>query len=270
MKNLKFLFLALFIISCSNDDSSEKNSESESLITEINANIYNVGLSSESKITFEYDSNQRIIKKNGGWIDMIPIIGFGNFFTTQLHTSFTYNSNKITIENFSTYPDLTIEKDTRIITLNSSNKIETKEIPNLSNSLFSKKLNYIYNDNKLVKIITTFPNRPFDPTEFANYILSYVESFYYDSKGNLTKSEYFEQRNGVNKGQKIIRLFTDYDSSKNPFQKLQIVDEFFYRSLSNNNFKKNTVSKYSDDILNFESNSIWEFMYDQNGKIIIK
>lgn len=270
MKRLQFLFLALFIISCSNEDSPEKNSESESLITEINANIYNSALSSELKFTFDYDSNQRLILKNGGFISISLSTGFNNIFTNKVHTSFTYNGNQINIENFSTYSDLSIQKETRIVTLNSSNKIETKEIPNLSNSFLSKKLNYTYTGNKLIKIVTTYPNMPYDATDPDDYILSYTEFFYYDSKGNLTKTEYFEQQNGINKGQKIIQTFEDYDSSENPCQKLQLLDEFFYRSLSSNNFRKYTQSKYSDDVLVFENTSTWNFTYDQNGKIIIK
>ncbi|WP_286967160.1 hypothetical protein [Flavobacterium sp. UBA4854] len=270
MKFAKFLFIAFFVISCSNEDSTENNSENKSLVTELNANVFNSGLASSSKFTFEYDSNQRLTKKSGGYIPRSTSTGLGDFFTSEVYTSFTYNNNSVVIENFSNHPDFTIAKDTRILTLNASNQIETKEIPNLLNTYNSKKQNFTYSQNKLVKIVTTYPNMPYDATDPADYILSYTENFYYDAKGNLTKSEYFEQHNGVNKGEKTIRTFEDYDSSENPCKDLQFVDEFFYRSLSKNNFKKYTISQYNNNVLSLESTSTWTFIYDSNGQLIIK
>jgi hypothetical protein len=236
------------------------------------ANIDNIGnpRPTSLKYAFEYDSNQRLTKKVGGYLALSLSSGYGSYFTNEVHTSLTYKNNNVIIENYSTLPDLSIPKDTRIVTLNALNKIETKEIPDLLQKTRSKKEFYTYNQNKLVKIVTTLPNMPYDATLSWDYILSYVEYFYYDSKDNLIKTEYFEQRNRINKGQKIIRIFEDYDSSENPCKKLQLLDEFFYRSLSNNNFRKYTKIKYSNDILADESTSTWEFNYDANGQIISK
>ncbi|MFB9079489.1 hypothetical protein ACFFLS_06350 [Flavobacterium procerum] len=270
MKLFKVLFIALITTSCSSEDSTEINFENKSPVTEINPYIYDSGLSNGLKMAFEYDSNKRLIKKNGGFVAPIPIIGFGGFYSNDVYTILTYNGKNITIENFSNSPDFSIPKDTRILTLNASNKIETREIPNLSYNYQSKKQTFTYSENKLVKIVTTFPNRHYDATDPTHYILTNVEQFYYDLNGNLTKAEYLEQHNGIDKGEKIIRTFEDYDKAENPLQDFQLLDEFFYRSLSKNNFRKYSESQYRNDDLIYTSIVIWTFNYELNGKIIIK
>ncbi|MDR6761817.1 hypothetical protein J2Y38_002026 [Flavobacterium sp. 2755] len=274
IKLLKFLFLALFITSCSNDDAPVNNPDNESLITEIDPYLFLsrfLPIYGEAmKFTLEYDSNQRLTKKNGGFIDASTSTGFNKMFSNEVYTSFTYANNTVTIENFSTSPIFTVQKETKLITLNSLNQIVTKEIPNTFNARLSKKQNFTYNGNKLVQIVTTYPNIPFDASDPDDYIWSYVENFYYDANGNLTKAEYLEQQNGVNKGKKIIRTFEDYDHSTNPFKKLQLLDDTFYRSLSKNNYRKYTENQYSDDVLSFESTTTWGFNYDSNGQMIFK
>jgi len=270
MKLAKFLFIALLLISCSNDDSlSENNTKTSILIKEINANTYNSSVSNGLKTTFEYDSKQRLTKKTGGYIYMSASTGYSGFYTNEVYTSLTYQNNTVVIENFSTSPTFTVPKETKIVTLNSSNQIQTKEVPSLVSTYKLKKLIYTYSQNRIVKIITTFPNIPYNAADPNDYILTYEENFDYDSNGNLTKSEYFEQHNGVNKGEKIIRTFEDYDNSENPFKKLQLLDDFFYRSISKNNFRKVTVLQYMNDELSSRNTSTWTFSYDTKGQIII-
>ena len=63
MKLLKFLFLALFIISCSNDDAPVNNPDNESLLKQISSDLfYSDFVPNLDGMTFilEYDSNQRL------------------------------------------------------------------------------------------------------------------------------------------------------------------------------------------------------------------
>ncbi|WP_136668319.1 hypothetical protein [Flavobacterium sp. H122] len=272
MKNLiKFAFLGLFITSCSTTDDNDPNHFDEPLTTKMFPYIiyHSLSPSSEnnSKLNFEYDTNKRLTKQIGGIISVSEAIGFSHVFTTQFYTLLTYNSNKVTVEELSS-GEISPQKNTRYFTLNTKNQIITKEIPNTKNYLY-KKLTFKYLDNKLSEIETTLPNMPYDPTDPWDYILTYSEKFYYDSNGNLTKTEYFEKRNGVNKGVKIIRTFEDYDNSTNPFKRLQLLDDFFYRSLSKNNFRKYTEVHYNNDEITSESTKTWGFNYDLDGKIII-
>lgn len=274
MKLLKFLFLALFITSCSNDDAPVNNPDNESLLKEINPDLFysdfvpvNPGV---MKFTLEYDSNQRLTKKNGGFLPVPTSTGYGRVYTKDVYTSFVYSNNTVTIEDFSTSPDFEVGKNTKLITLNSANQIIAKEIPNTSSPYLAKKQIFAYSENKLVKITTTYPNVPYDASDPNDYIRSYAENFYYDANGNLTKTEYLELHNGITKGEKIIRTFEDYDNSTNPFKKLQLLEECFYRSLSKNNYRKYTESKYYDAALSYESSRTWVFTYESNGQIIIK
>jgi len=271
MKLLKFLFIGFFIISCSNEDKPNNPDNNERLISEINANLFvpdNLPVQQGSKFTFEYDINQRLTKKKGGFLAIAAASVFSQIFSNEVYTSLIYANNNVTVENFYTSADLTVPKDTKLFHLNSLNQIETKEIPNLLSNYLSKKQLFRYSENKLVEIITSYPNMPYDATEPTDYIWTFVENFYYDSNDNLTKTEYFEQQNGVNKGQKIVRTFEDYDNSVNPCKRFQLLDEFFYRSLSKNNFRKYTEVQYNDGVKS-ESKTIWTFRYDSNGQIIV-
>lgn len=111
---------------------------------------------------------------------------------------------------------------------------------------------------------------PFDSTDPNDYILTYLEKFYFDTNGNLTKAEYFEQRNGINNGEKIIRTFENYDNSYNPFKRLKLLDEFFFLSLSKNNYRKYSEIHYQNETVISTTNRNWSYSYDVNGQIIIK
>lgn len=273
MKNIiKILFLILFTTSCSKDDNIEEPIVNDPLITKLNVNVFNPGAlyydPAETKFNFEYDENKRLTKKIGGFLSVSGATGFSGFFTEKIFTSLTYSNNNVTVENFSSSTDFTVPKNSKYFTLNVLNQIETKEIPSTNNYLFKKQF-YKYSNGKLTEIKTTFPNMPYDPNDPNDYVWTYLENFYYDQNGNLTKTEYFEQQNGINKGESILRTFEDYDSSINPCKRFYLLDDFFYRSLSKNNYRKYTEIHYNNDILSSTSYTIWTFNYDSNGQIII-
>lgn len=274
MKHLiKFLFIGFFIISCSRtEDSPENNVVNEPLITKMNANVFFPGSKPnnqvESKFNFEYDSDQRLTKKNGGFLPVSGSTGFSSSFTDKIYTSLIYTGLNVTVENFSSSPDFNVQKNTKYFTLNSLNQIVGKEAPP-NHKYWLKKQTFSYLDNRLTEIKTTLPNWPPDPTNPNDYLLTYLEKFYYDTNGNLTKSEYFELQNGINIGEKVIRTFENYDNSTNPCKRLQLLDEFFYRSLSKNNYRKYTEINYYNEVLGSTSTTSWTFNYDTNGQIII-
>ncbi|WP_333850999.1 hypothetical protein [Epilithonimonas sp.] len=269
MKNIFALFFISFILfSCSRDDESTTISEEEyPLVTKLNVGLSN-GYNSDNNFYFEYDNNNRLIKKNGGFLQLSGGTGFNDFFTDKLFTSLVYNNNKVTVENFSSSDEFNPQKETKYYFLNNNSQIIQKEIPFIYNHYQDKKQSFKYSNNQLIEINTTLPNMPYYPPD--DYIETYLEKFYYDSKGNLTKSEYFEQRDGVNKGIKIIRTFGDYDNSLNPFKRFYLLDEYFYRAISKNNYRKYTEIKYNE-IGQITSNieQTWTFNYDSDGKIII-
>jgi hypothetical protein len=270
---IKFLFIGIFITSCSgNEDSSENNVVNEPLITKMNTNVFNPGSlpynQAELIFSFEYNTDLRLTKKIGGFLTVSGSSGYSGLFTDKIYTSLIYTGQNVTVENFSSSLDFTVPLNTKYFTLNYLNQIDKKEIPN-SNNYWLKKQTFNYLNNKLIEIKTTLPNMPYDPTDPNDYLLTYLEKFYYDTNGNLTKSEYFEQHNEINKGEKVIRTFENYDNSYNPCKRLQLLDEYFYRSLSKNNYRKYTERHYNNDVLGLANDTSWAFNYDTNGQIII-
>lgn len=267
-KNLKsiitILLCGLVLISCSkNEDNPIMD---EPLITKINTNVFFPGLTLNNQaFNFEYDTNQKLTKKIGGLSSLPASTGFSEVFSDQIYTSLSYSNNRVTVENYSSSTDFTTPKDTKHFTLNSSNQITTKEIPN-RNNYWTKQQNFNYVNNKLSEIKTTLPNLPYDAN---TYQLTYLETFHYDQNKNLIRTEYVEQQNGISKGEKVVRIFEDYDNAINNTKRLQLLDEFFYRSLSKNNFRKYIESHYYDNVLYSTVTTKWAFSYDSKGQIII-
>jgi len=276
-KIFSLFFLSIILISCSRDSDDEIIDNNEPLITKMGLILYPGSFpgsdGTEMSFSFQYNNDKQLIKKIGGFRSISSSVGFGNYFTDKIYTSLIYNNNHVTIENFSSSPDFSILKNSKYFVLDNNKRIKQKDIPstnNYSNYLDERQF-FIYNNNKqLTEINTVLPNMPYDPSEPYDYIRTYLEKFYYDSNGNLTKTEYFEQKNGVNKGIKIIRTFEDYDNSYNPWKRLYLLDEYFYRSLSKNNFRKYTIIRYEENgEISLNSQQSWAFNYDSSGNIII-
>lgn len=147
--------------------------------------------------------------------------------------------------------------------------IAEKEVPDRFSSYRYKKEFYYYKNGLLDEIKTTFPNALYDPTDPNDYIETYSERFYYDATGNLTRTEYFELHSGFKTENKRIRQFENYDNSGNPFKRFTLLDEYFYRSLSKNNFRSYREEVYRFDELISRKTQEWTFNYDANGQIII-
>ena len=260
------------IISCSKTDVNPENPVvSDPIVTKINGVFYPT--SSQDKqaahvIDFEYNTAQKLTKKIGGLLPIPTSSGFSAIFTDKIYTSLTYINNNVTVEDFSSSPDFAVTKNTKLFIINSLDQIMIKEIPNSSNYGLMKQT-FTYVNNKLSEIKTSRPNKPYNPSDPNDYLLTYLEKFYFDTNGNLTKSAYVEQRNGINKGLKIIRTFEDYDNATNPSKRLFLLDDYFYRSLSKNNFRKYTEVQYYDGVLGATSSYTWTFSYNTNGQIII-
>lgn len=274
-KRMKHLFTILIagicLASCSSNEDNPENNNTDPLIKQMKLDVsypaFSSNNSSAVNFNFEYDNSQRLIKKVGGYLPLPASTGFDGYFTDKVYTSLIYTNNKVTVENFYDSDANAVAKNTIYYILNSSNLIEEKQVPNVIEAKFKKQL-YKYSNGKLVEIVTSFPNMPYDPNDVTDYILTFSEKFYYDAKDNLTKAEYLELHNGENSGRKVVRTFEDYDASYNPFKRLQLLEEYFYRSLSKNNFRKYTeTTYYSEDVSKKEG--AWTFTYDVQGNIII-
>ncbi|WP_433829088.1 hypothetical protein [Flavobacterium anhuiense] len=265
MKQLLAILIIVFsFASCDSEDQEVDNSP---LTTTINIDVTypKRSILSEWEINFkfEYDNNGRLIKKNGGYGLFPADFLYNAYFNDQMYTTLTYVDNKVTVQDFSEDP---IAQPKIFYVVNGVNRIEEKEKPNLRDSQFSEKLFYKYSGDKLIEIVTVFPYRT-----SSKYVLTYSEKFYYDRNNNLIKTESEELHNGVYEGIKTVRTFEDYDTSLNPFKRLNLLEEYFYRSLSKNNFRKYTEERFDMYLGNLSSRSLtWTFQYNNTGTIIIR
>lgn len=267
---LTFLTLGILLFSCSNNEEEIDNGQDNAPLI-IKMSPY--GLNSENQsglyTYFEYDNAKRLTKKTGGFVQLSTTTGYSGFYSNEMYTSLIYKNNTVTIENFSTSTQFSVPKNSIYITLNKSMQIVEKDIPFDYNHVWDKKQFYKYSNDKLVEIETTFPNYPYDPTYLGDFILTYLEKFYYDSNSNLSKTEYFEQHNGINKGEKIVRIFENYDSYINPLKRFYLLDQYFYGSISKNNYTKYTEIHYDDDVETTKYESNWKYLYDEKGNILV-
>ena len=92
----------------------------------------------------------------------------------------------------------------------------------------------------------------------------------YDNNGNLIKTIIVSKHNDVINGGRKETTFGNYDNARNPFKKLYLLEEYFYKSLSKNNYKNTIVRSYDENnnITSFSENS-WDFSYDSSGNIIL-
>ncbi|AIL45774.1 hypothetical protein [Elizabethkingia anophelis] len=114
---------------------------------------------------------------------------------------------------------------------------------------------------------------PYNPSESWDYIETIVEDYIYDSNNNLQKIITTTHKTGnLNSSIKTKEItFGDYDTSKNPFVKLGILNDYFERSLSKNNFRSRTEITYNiNGIPGDKSENTWTFMYDTKGNLIVE
>ena len=269
------LFFSLILLSCSREDDAQNSKVDNALMTKLNLFIFDPFAKvsqneTDSNYEFEYDNEKRLIRKIGGFLysSNAAAAGVNSIFSKKVYTTLLYNGNNVTVEQFYNDPIYTMPKNTKYITLNTAGQITTKVTPDYQNKIHDTKETYQYTNGKLSVITTTLPNEPYDPKDPNDYIRTYSEKFFYDAKGNLSKTEYYELQNGIPKGKKILRTFENYDNSTNPTKSLTLLNEYFYRSLSKNNFRKYTEIVYYMDYEMSSAEIGWVFDYDAKGNVI--
>lgn len=273
-KSIKYLFTILVagicLASCSSADEDVPDPNTDPLVKQMKFDGANNGFPvnpSEINFNFEYDNTKRLTKKVGGYLPLAAATGFDRIFSDKLYTSLVYSNNKVTVENFYDSDIYAVSKGTIYYTLNSANLIAEKEVPNTI-AINTKKQVYKYAEGKLTEVVTSYPNMTYYPEDPTDYILTFSEKFFYDANNNLTKTEYTELHNGKSEGEKIVRTFEDYDTSYNPFKRMQLLEDYFYRSLSRNNFRKYTETLYYYDTVSTKETG-WTFLYDAQGNIVV-
>ena len=192
--------------------------------------------------TLEYDSNGKLIRRNGG----VLFMNSNRYFSNNVYDSIIYKKDTIIIknmvkENVNHGIPKYLQKENKIIISNSGQFIEK-----LSSS--GTKTQYYYNSkNQILKTIITI--------KFQNDVYWTFSAVYsYNDNGNLISIK--RTLNDGNNEETGFSEISNYDDSPNPFKDLLLFDDTFIRSLSINNFMK------------FDDNE-WVFSYDECRNIML-
>jgi hypothetical protein len=282
--------ILIFNLSCSNDD--EGVNEIETTDNFYIENYYGFYAQYDvlyipdpnfsNLVKFEYDTNDRIIKRIG---DIVNFSFGGGSVHDSLYTELVYYNNKVHMEKkiapFGGYS--AIEGNETTITFDDNNRMIQKiTFEEYSNPQIDT-THYTYANDKLISYLkTSNSTNQGSNWEFRNF----EESNLYYTNENLdsivTIYSYkpnFEDYTVLQR--KETKIFNSYDNAQNPFRKLKIFNETFNRSLSKNNF---TEYRKTSNYYNYPNNDFyltptlsetyedffqnWSFAYDENGEWI--
>lgn len=89
-----------------------------------------------------------------------------------------------------------------------------------------------------------------------------TKTYTFDAAGNLTKISGVKEYRDAEVATTTEEIFGGYDNKPNPLKGLCLWQDYFYRSLSNNNFTSYTYISGST-----EETKNWTLFYDGNGKV---
>lgn len=213
----------------------------------------------DNLVELSYEGD-KVVKRIGGVIPINPLTGYNYSYSEIVFDDVFYSPGQITIILHKVQmDDSTYLLESSTIYMDNQYRMERKEIFNTySNS--TDTIFYTYDGSgKLVQSERKTP--------FSSVFISEASSYYYSALNNLDsiitnvkiEDEFLEKKR---------ELFRYYDGASNPLKKLGIFEELFFRSLSNNNFRKYEMYKYdTDGNLLEEEERYWELTYDKEGNI---
>lgn len=293
MKKILYLIPLLIFCNCNNDEEQGTSNNDNNFNIESYYAFYanyatsifpydNPDSSPGHLVKIQYDSNGRIIKRIGDILYISPNTGLGPMISDSLFTDLEYFENKVKLTKGISYLGFSTLENESIITFDSQNRILKKTNRYETNmGLKMDTINYNYINNKLMSYIKT-SNEHISGEEID--IRRFEESnLYYNTNNNLDSIVTISSMKLSNRPYTTLLnrktlVFQNYDTSFNPFKKLRIFEETFYRSLSNNNYRKYIEKSngyqypnydfYAEPIMTPATiNKVlnWNFSYDFNG-----
>lgn len=227
-------------------------------------------------IKLEYSNNK--ISKRIGDVHVINISsGYGASFANYIYDEVSYRGNKIIIEKKSS--DFNIDPYVRTIELNKDGTMFKKTsykpvAPGVLTRIDTITTDYFYDSKKL--LIKTYSTKKINYSHNDNNLRYYEDAlFYYNENRNLDSIVTTRYRlndfsdNDFVFSQKVVEAFGGYDANKNITKNLNIFEETFIRSLSNNNFRTYRKDTYYGTPLRLSASEgrTWNYIYDSEGNI---
>jgi len=203
----------------------------------------------ETKIQFTYD-NQRLTRVSGSFVN-IPqgTVLYNPQFSADTYDSIVHLENQVRV--YTKPPTAFYSND------DPENPIKYvfDDDQNLTSITLRNGVQLVYEktDNLIVESIE--PGEVRRKFHMENNNLARVESENINLSGELV-------------GRKEI-VFSNYDSNPNPFKGMYYITGAFYRSFSNNNYSKMTITEYTkidgEFIVTFEFTKEFDFEYYNSG-----
>lgn len=200
---------------------------------------------------FEY-SGDKVIKRIGGFIAIPASSGFSWLYTEDIYDSVQYlNKNTIRIFTTDNFEELNVNPNEREITLEDGRMIRKITATDLETGEGADTIFYHYDvQNRIERTEQHF--------EWTIITRTYT----FDAAGNLTKISGVKKYRDGEVATTTEEIFGGYDNKSNPLKGLCLWQDYFYRSLSNNNFTSYTYTSGSA-----EETKNWSLVYDSNGNV---
>jgi hypothetical protein len=255
MKKLLAMMLATSVlyVACSDSDDVQPRPKPESIsaVYQIDKETHAPPNAVGGNAKFEY-SGDNVMKRLGGYISIAGSGGSSGFYTESIYDSVQY-LNKNTIRIFATdnIGELNVSANEREITLEGGRMVRKITSRDLDTGKNADTIFYYYDSQNRIK--TT-------EQHFEWFVIT--KTYTFDAAGNLTKisgvKEYWDGEIGAT----TEETFGGYDDKPNPLKGLCLWQDYFYRSLSNNNFTSYTyISGSTEEAMN------WNLVYDINGNV---
>lgn len=264
MRIIKFtsLFAFILMLSCSVEDSISSETGHSPQSYHFNYMFYPTGMAMsptlDNLVRISYDNNNKITKRLGGFLYYSGGSGLGTGYSDLVYDDVSYVNNEIHIVRKTSMINYSVSPFKIKLKLDNNNRIVKRMLYQERVYPYNDTINYFYNSLGLIS--ETFKGNLNSFNVKAKY--------YYNQNGNLdsivTKKHY--QNEPYNSKEKEI--FSNFDTTPNPLNKLIIFEETFLRALSKNNF-----SKYEKNIYDANNNLVtwevrnWNLIYDSSGNV---
>ncbi|WP_160137995.1 hypothetical protein [Chryseobacterium sp. c4a] len=260
--------MAITSCSSSNDEiETEQKQEKEIVVGNVNKVswyfpfMYPATEQNDPNYYFEYDTQNRVSKKVGGYISAAQETGFVYVLSNRAYTNVIYNNNLITATDYvssSNGVNVTLLKK-KVFEIDNQGRIVKCTVFNKLNTAYEELIYHYDNSGKLTERLTHPPGSTY-------YDL--VDRFTYDNNGNLINAKTSYLYNDVEVKTKSEVQFSNYDNVPNSFKKFGIFDEFLNISLSKNNPQKRFTMSYNENTgQTTEVNVTWTNQYNADGTL---
>jgi len=206
---------------------------------------------------FMYDGN-KIIRREGG---RVPIVGGGGvspFTTKQVFDTLQYDNNKITIITQARVDGITVVPTRIEIALENGRMKQKILFSNSPDQPNNDTTFYFYGQDSRINKIERYYGSGKELRQFA-----------FDSKGNLQQViSTFHNRHSTVVNITLTETFSNYDQATNTLKNYWLWNDFYYRSLSANNYAKYSFIQTNADHTQVSvGESNMPLHYDSNGWI---